>query len=312
MHRHVAPTSSAYIWNRDALPSINHLDLDKMNPDAIDRSRLSMMPGLNISTTALASPAMYSGPPPPYSYSSSVTNSGPGPTVYTSPSEPVRTVVKDDKESRQSLPSISEALGQDKAMAYSTPITTTQPTALAHQTVPTPSSAVGHSFPEAPVGPSNPFSQPPVAQPLKRDHAKLWDDTEPSTSNLAALNATEPRPQPSQAFGAPRSPTFSSGPSNPQLFNMPGSIANGHGGPVESPSTFAPYRSPFAFSTQASNPPINTYTSPPDPYRAPHLVHPDAQKGFPPKMNCGQSYSESVKRHLEVFDTQCALQEVSF
>ena len=267
------------------------------------------MPGLSISTAPLTSPtSVYSGPPPPYSYTSSVTSSGPGQTGtgYISPPEPVRPSVKEDKEPRQSLPSISEALGPDKPMAFSAPVTTAP--LVAHQSMPTPSSAVGHSFPEAPVGPSNPFSQSSVSGPSKRDH-NMRDDLEPNAPGFSTLNATEPRPQPSQVFGVSRSPKFSSGPSNTPMHNM----TNGHGSAITSPSTYPPYRSPFAFSTQASNPPPpSTYTSSSDPFRTTHPTHLDGQKGFIAKAPYGQSYGESVKRHLDVFDTQIALQEVIF
>ena len=264
------------------------------------------MPGLSISTAPLTSPtSVYSGPPPPYSYTSSVTSSGPTQTGYISPPEPVRPPVKEDIEPRQSLPSISEALGPDKPMAFSAPPTSAPP--IAHQAMPTPSSAVGHLFPEAPVGPSNPFSQPSVGGTSKRE-PNTRDDVEPSHSSFSTLNNTEPRPQPSQVFGVSRSPKFSSGPSNTPMQGM----TNGHGSTMASPSTYPPYRSPFAFSSQASNPPPpSSYTSSSDPFRPSHATHMDGQKGFMSKTPYVQSYGESIKRHLDVFDTQIALQEVS-
>lgn len=302
-----------YNCYRDALPSINHLDLDKAKPDGIDRSRFSAMSGLSISTAPHASPTtIYSGPPPPYSYTSSVTGSGNGQTGYISPPEPVRPPPKDDKEPRQSLPSISEALGQDKAMGFSAPVTSAPSTALAHPpSMPTPSSATGHSFPEAPVGPSNPFSQSSVGGAPKREHGSR-DEMELNASSFSTLNAPEPRPQPSQAFGMPRSPKFSSGSSHSQVHNMSGSVGNAHASCMGSPNVYPPYRSPFAFSSQASNPPpTSTYTSTSDPFRVAHPTHLEGQKGFVAKAPYGQSYGESVKRHLDVFDTQIALQEVS-
>ena len=273
-----------------------------------------MMTGLNISTAPLPSPTtIYSGPPPPYSYASTATTAAPVQTGYISPPEPPRQVASDDKEvtaSRQSLPSISEALGKDKAMAFAPPTMTTQPT-TSHQPLLTPSSAVGHSFPEGPVGPSNPFSQPSSSGSSLRDPV-YRNETDPVGQSFSNLNATEPRPQHSQSSGLPRSPKFTSAAPNPQLPNMSATLTNGHGPAAGSPSGQAPYRSPFGFSHQTSNPIASPFTPAADPFRPAPSTQFEEQKRFNAKSGYGQSYGESVKRHLEVFDTQMALQEVGF
>jgi hypothetical protein len=260
--------------------------------------------------------AIYSGPPPPYSYASTATAPAPAPVQsgYISPPEPLRAVVKDEKEvtgSRQSLPSISEALGQGKAMAFAPPIATTHSAASSHQSILTPSSAVGHSFPEGPIGPSNPFSQPSVTGPSVRDHG-YRNDTDPIGSNFSNLNATEPRPQHSQSFGVPRSPKLNPGPANSQLSNISGNLTNGHASSSGSPGSHTPYRSPFGFSHQASKPHSSPFTSTTDPFRTAPSTQFDDQKRFNSKSGHSQSYGESVKRHLEVFDAQLAMQEVGF
>ena len=273
------------------------------------------MAGLNISTAPLPSPTtIYSGPPPPYSYASTVTTPAPVQTGYISPPEPPRPTATEEKEvtgPRQSLPSISEALGQDKAMAFAPPIMTTQTTAPSHQPLLTPSSAVGHSFAEGPVGPSNPFSQPSSTGSSLRDHGyrNETDSIGPSFSNL---NATEPRPQHSQSFGAPRSPKFNPGLTNPSLPNISASLSNGHGPSAGSPGSHAAYRSPFGFSHQGPNPQVSPFTPTTDPFRAAPSTQFDEQKRFNLKGGYGQSYGDSIKRHLEVFDAQMALQEVGF
>jgi hypothetical protein len=273
-----------------------------------------MMAGLSISTAPLPSPTtIYSGPPPPYSYASTVTAAAPVQTGYISPPEQPRPAAKEEKEGtgpRQSLPSLSEALGQDKAMAFAPPITTTQSTASSQQPLLTPSSAVGHSFPEGPIGPSNPFSQPSVTGPSLRDHG-YRNEPDVSGSAFANLNATEPRPQHSQSFGMPRSPQVNPGPANPQLSNFSGSLPNGHGSSAGSPSSHhPPYRSPFGVSHQAPNPQSSPFTPTNDSFRTAPSTQFDDQKRFTSKSGYVQSYGESVKRHLEVFDTQMALQEV--
>jgi hypothetical protein len=269
------------------------------------------MAGLSISTAPLPSPTtIYSGPLPPYSYTSTATTAAPVQTGYISPPEQPRPTVKDENESggpRQSLPSISEALGQDKAMAFAPPITTTQPTAPPQQPpLLTPSSAVGHSFPEGPIGPSNPFSQPSATAPALRDHG-YRNEPDAGGSAFSNLNSAEPRPQHSQSFGMPRSPKLNA---NSQLPNLSGSLPNGHGASAGSPNSHPPYRSPFGLSHQASNPQSSTFTATNDPFHTAPSTQFNDQKRFNSKSEYGQSYGESVKRHLDVFDTQMALQEV--
>jgi hypothetical protein len=271
------------------------------------------MTGLNISTAPLPSPTtIYSGPPLPYSYASTATAPAPVQSGYISPPEPPRPVPKDENEGngpRQSLPSISEALGQDKVMAFAPPISTTQSTASSHQPLLTPSSAVGHSFPDGPIGPSNPFSQPSLTGSSLRDHG-YRNDTDSAGQSFTNLNATEPRPQHSQSFGVSRSPKLNSGSANPQLSNISATLTNGHGPSAGSPGSQAPYRSPFGFSQQASNSQTSPFTPTADRFRAAPSTQFEEQKRFSSKSGYGQSYGESVKRHLEVFDTQMALQEV--
>jgi hypothetical protein len=231
------------------------------------------MTGLNISTAPLPSPTtVYTGPPPPYSYVSTITTPAPVQSGYTSPPEPARPAAKDEKEPvgpRHSLPSISEALGQDKAMAFAPPVTTTQSTAPSHQPLLTSSSVVGHSFPEGPAGPSNPFSQSSLTGASLRDHGYRND---------------------ADSIGQ----------------------SNGHGSSAISPVSHASYRSPFGFSNQTSVTQASPFKPATDPFRSAPTTQYDEQKGFNSKSGYGQSYGESVKRHLEVFDTQLAFQEVSF
>ena len=272
------------------------------------------MAGLtSISTAPLPSPtAIYTGPPPPYSYVSTVTTPAPAQSGYTSPPEPARPAAKDEKEPvgpRRSLPSISEALGQDKAMAFAPPVTTAQSTAPSHQPLLTPSSAVGHSFPEGPAGPSNPFSQPSSTGAPLRDHG-YRNDTDPIGQSFSNLNATEPRPQHSQTFGVPRSPKFNSGAANAQMSSISANASNSHSSSTISPVSHTPYRSPFSFSHQTSATQASPFKPATDPFHSAPTTQYDEQKRFNSKSGYGQSHGESVKRHLEVFDTQLAFHEV--
>jgi hypothetical protein len=188
-------------------------------------------------------------------------------------------------------------------MAFAPPVTTTQSTAPSHQPLLTPSSVVGHSFPEGPAGPSNPFSL--------RDHG-YRNDTDPIGHSFSNLNATEPRPQHSQTFGVPRSPKFNPGAANAQMSGISVNVSNSHSSSTVSPVSHAPYRSPYGFSHQTSATQASPFKPATDPFHSAPTTQYDEQKRFNSKSGYGQSHGESVKRHLEVFDPQLAFQEVSF
>jgi hypothetical protein len=196
-------------------------------------------------------------------------------------------------------------------MAFAPPVTTTQSIAPSHQPLLTPSSTVGHSFPEGPPGPCNPFSQPSSTGTSLRDHG-YRNDTDPIGQSLPNLNATEPRPQHSQTFGVPRSPKFDPGAANAQMSNISVNVSNGHGSSTISPVSHTHYRSPFGFSHQTSTTQASPFKPATDPFRSAPTTQYDEQKRFNSKSGYSQSYGESVKRHLDVFDTQLAFQEVRF
>ena len=267
--------------------------------------------GLSISTAPLASPTttLYSGPPPPYSYASSTTSSGPpAHSAYDSPSDQRRSSAKEEKDifgGRQSLPSISEALGHAEPVPFPTPVSIAPPASLTQQPLSAPPSAAGHSFTEAPAGPANPFSQPAVGPASLRESTRT--EAEHARPSFTTLNATEPRPQSTHMFGQPRSPRIVSAIPGMQPANLSGHMSNGH---IGSPSTFAPYKSPFTFTSNASSMPMSHAAPTSDPYGQQQPAQVEDGKRYAPG-GFGQSYGESVKRHLDVFDAQMALQEVS-
>ena len=314
LHRSSLLTASHH---REALPSISHLDLAKINVDKVDHQRLHSMPGLSISTVVPCSPitnSQYSGPPPPYSYASSLVGHAPTIPAYISPPETARPTVRDEKDfphSQQSLPSIQEALGgQDKIMAFATPVTSAHNAPSFHQSLPTPSSAGRSSFPEPPSGPSNPFSQPPPINLLAREPVAPRE-VEAPTAAFAMINSTEPRSQTSQGFGMARSPGFSTSFIPPGYSSIHRPQPPHHGStPAPSPRNLGHHRSSFAFSTQMSNPPASKFPSTGDAARYNPTSRFDEAQAFHPHSGVGTSYGESVKRHLDVFDTELALNEV--
>jgi hypothetical protein len=158
----MAAPSTTDVGRRDPLPSISHLELDKLKPERLD-TRYPSMNGLSVSTAPMGSPnTVHSGPPPPYSYppSAAASNlSNHAMSGYISPPESTRRSTREEERHsppRKSLPSIHEALGGDRALPFTG---SSQPAPGS-----TPSSALTQNFPDGPKGPSNPFSAPPIRE----------------------------------------------------------------------------------------------------------------------------------------------------
>jgi hypothetical protein len=300
---------------RSALAALHRLDMDKINRDGMDGHH-KLPPGLGHSTAPLLSPTTtYTGPPPPYSCPSSATPSNPGAFDYISPPSSRRTTV-DDKasSSRQSLPSIQEALGGDGTKPFSAssmvhPLSTTS-----RMTQPTLS--FGQSLPEAPSGPPNPFSQGPVVgQTAENDtyslHSAKPQDLHPEQerirSTFPAINTTEPILASAHTMEV-KSPK-STHPTAPNPYNHSPHSNNYHSSD-DTTARFPPYRSPYAYSAPSSNPPTSTYPSAPDYSRFNPAFKFDEKKPPIPRSHPVQPYSDSVKRHLDIFDVEMALNEV--
>ena len=284
------------------MPSISHLDLDNVHMEKGDRQRFPTMSGMNISTAPPGSPSTaYSGPP--YSYSSTA-GSTQNPSGYISPPESTRRSIRDEKDSpggRKSLPSIHEALGE-KTMPYGTP------TALSHSSVSAPPSAHAQSFPDAPKGPPNPFSQsiPPTAAIQTSQSYQAPPEAEQPKPSFMAINNVEPRPPLSQVFGPVQSPRFPPGPSHTSgHHSFSDSYVSHDAAPLRSPSGFGVTRSPITF--QHGNPPPPAFPYSGDPFLA---TKTEDQRFSSVRNGPGAPYGDSVKRHLDVYDVELALNEV--
>ena len=306
--------------SRESLPSISDLDLEKGRFGPSDQSKFSAMTGLNISSAPLGSPTtVYSGPPPPYSYSASNAGAVTQPSGYISPPESSRRSTRDEKESPtgiKSLPSLSEALG-DKIMPYSsanstnTPLMVTQPGSA-------PLSIISQSFPEAPRGPSNPFSHPPVSASIARETSSMAQHAQsqphpPREDHsirppFPSVNTTDVMSHPPHMYSGHPSPRISAGPhsssSQTGFSKFPGDQP-----PATSPNVYGVPRSAFTFQNQ-SNPPSASFPQPVDSFRndRPAQLDPHGHHFRPAEPN--RPYGESVKRHLEDFDVELALSEV--
>lgn len=302
--RYVLPSDESIrcadiLSSRDALPPINNFDFDKYRMEKVEHSRFSL-PNLNtISKGTLGSPpTSYTGPPPPYSSAASANNSGQSMSGYISPPESSsRRSTRDEKESPKSttlLPSISEAL-QSTDMANPTQ-------SFAPNSAPGP--AVGQVFGEAPKGPGNPFSQPAAPASALRPSVSSMPDP-------SSIKTVPPPPAPSDTRQPPIISTLGSPRSNGALHRLSGPM----------PPTNAPSETTFrsSFSTQSARPgyPFPDYHTQQNPLPPPslnafsfeHQTKIDEPR-TPFVKPESRPYNETVKRHLDVYDAELALNDV--
>lgn len=317
------------------LPPLGFLDLEKIKQE---NSRYSQHPPTTVNMPAppLASPStIHSGPPPPYSYPSSAASStvgannasvrGPAPATYR-PSH-ARQDSKDDKDSsyplqRQSLPSINEALSINSMLTTNAPsrnITTARS--------PTTPTTRYDGFP--PRGPTESYRQqsPPESRPYEDPQRTGTAPYSPRyNSQPSAVSPhmhsyppsqpprTAPSPAPHQRPGVSalqQRPSYSS--YNSQPF-PPASR------PDQSPQTgyaYQQYQQP-AYSYPPSTPGVPSFpTSAYEPWRSSANLDleraEEVRKAVPKQSPPGSrpAYGESVKRHLDIFDLETSLNEVS-
>ena len=334
--------------NSGALPPI-YLDIEKIKREAPYNHNGPITSGLHMPAPPLISPSMYSGPPPPYSYPSSVSNSvvggvGSGAVTvgtgkHVPQAEPRRTT-GDDKEhlpatQRLSLPSISEALTGDQQQPISiSSLLSSNSSQPKFSTPKSPTSPVGRSYLETfPKGPPDSFPphtasnyRPP--QPTDRSNGSNYSASMGETrfSAMPPFESHQPVPPPPRTI------------SSPLNYSRPGAS------PIQSQQSYLPQSPSTDKITRAVPPPVSSapfvygvnnyqpaYSYPPatpgvPPYRtstlppstswrssAPEIERVDeirkasAKESSPPR----PAYGESVKRHLEFFDLETSLNEVS-
>ncbi|KAJ5135091.1 Zinc finger NHR/GATA-type [Penicillium bovifimosum] len=287
--------------HRDPLPAIGFLGKD--GPSYTPRYPSSA----TASPTPLMSPnIMYSGQHMPYSYAPSA--SAP-PQGYVSPPE-TRRAIEEEKEKhtpRQSLPSIHEALGNDNPLPYATP-TSAPPSQSAHPSAP--SHLIGRPSTEGPAGPPNPFSNGPPTGSLMREPSYSHQSqlqTEAARS-LTSINTQGSHNASLQSINTGKSPTQSS----KTGITSVGSQNSGY--EYSAPTSAGSVASPNGYSHFAPNPSFQSQPAG-HAYPAPYGSRPYASRveevkgGFvgrpiPP-------HNDSVKRHLDVFDVETSLNEIS-
>jgi glutamate--cysteine ligase catalytic subunit len=288
----------------------------------------------------------FPGPLHPYSnHQSSVASSLPAPSGgLLSPPESRRTS-GDEKEqigrphARQSLPSIQEALGPDPPLPYPPP-PPSAPVPAPQSFFPPSStaSAVDHRPRNFSVdhinnqGPPNPFSQPrspfankpaSTAPPPPPTHVQT--DPFPRTpyssnqhnSKLPTLHPLRTTQSPPVPTSRPN-PPYLSYPHQPSPANE--AAAPHSAGPMNPQYPYPQYHPNHPFSAPAQSGPNARYPPSSATYSAPPLYPPPSWRsdgpefGHPDEKKSSEKlyYGVSVKRHLESFDLEASLNEVSY
>lgn len=265
-------------------------------------------PGVTASPTPLlSSNNMYTGQPPSYSYVPPASSS-PAQPGYISPPES-RRVLEDEPDKpapRQSLPSIHEALD----LPYPTP--TSAPQSQSGHTAP-PSHLIGRPSTEGPSGPPNPFSNAPPSGALVGYPHQGQLPSEASRNSLTSINTVDSRNASLQSFSTGKSPTQSA---KTGITSVSGSQNSGYdysappsAGSVASPNGYNHFPPNYSFPSQPNGPSYPPAHYDNRPYMGATRVD-EVKAGFVGRPMPGQPHSDSVKRHLDIYDVETSLNEV--
>ncbi|USW47302.1 Putative Zinc finger, GATA-type, Zinc finger, NHR/GATA-type [Septoria linicola] len=322
---------------RPQLPALSYLEVDKVKREEESYHPRNTGTPQSLSASAGASPTYHypPGPPPPYSHAHGAppTTNTWHPTVHT-PAESRRTS-EHEKESikpRQSLPSISEALGKvDNQTSFAStpappsslpsvqqvqPQTTVPPSPPARQSyameppqaVPhssySGSSGYGHhshhrheasrqsSYPPPDSARSTSAAYPPVAD-AKPMHLQISQETTRPSVQPASYSRSEAR-SPHHEQQHPSHSTTSMGP--PSTF----------------PYGYAPFPPRYASHTSSTSSPSGPIYQPSTTYGPPRTSQPGWKSEPSRYEDRGLAHhSDTVKRHLDFFDLEASLNEIS-
>ena len=312
---------------RPQLPALSYLDIDKTKREEEAYQHRHSGASHAHHSAPIASPT-YSypaHPPPPYSHPAPQhANSWPGvkTTVHTPP-DSRRTSGEDSdhiiKTSRQSLPSISEALGET---SYPSSTSAAQPPAQPTAPASPPPSA-RRTYGMDPPQPINPFANSSTYpySSFRQDSAGPQSYPPPDSTKPAYAPLPEPRPPLQlQTSQPPRSQQPTNNPfiqaTSPQYEQPQSSQSSGTMGAPSFPYGYTPYPPRYAQPTSTSShsgpiyQPSTQYPAPSTPSSTWKSETNTSRFGKHDRVNA-TTYSESVKRQLDIFDLEGALSEVS-
>ncbi|KAK3715965.1 glutamate--cysteine ligase [Vermiconidia calcicola] len=267
-----------------------------------------------------------SGPPPPYSHPPSEhANNWPGvkSAVHTPPDQRRTSGEEHDstkQTTRQSLPSISEALGVDSQTSFpastSTPLQTSQSTHLPQplSAAPlSPRSAERRSYPMEPPQPHNPYQYSYFRQDSAGPQTYALSD--PAKPGYGPHQDSRPSLHLQTSQPPPRAPVPTAQPTASPRFEQQTSQSSGSMGPPSFPYGYTPYPPKYAQPELATKHPSGPIYQPSTQFAAPQTP-PSSWKAESassryPDDHSASIYGESVKRHLDLYDLEAALSEIS-
>ncbi|TKX20570.1 GATA zinc finger domain-containing protein [Elsinoe australis] len=298
---------------RPALPPIQFLESNKVRREE-GEYRKSEAPASTVTSSNILNTPYPTGPPPPYSATVQQHNPTPTATPHTHTPDIMskRQDMKDASAIKHSLPSLHEALGVDRHTTYTSEA---PPSATTQSALPTPTAHSPQSprrYQDGPSPPHRPQSFAPVHPPFSQadssaSRAPVSEAQDYRRSEYAESYRTYQRrsPPPSQGHRAsypghepariyetspqgppPPSSQFTYGYAHSSAPFTSGPAPTSNPTPIFHPSTI-PQASPETSHSWRSGPPSATAARP------------------------SQTYSESVKRHLDIYDFEMALNEIA-
>lgn len=309
--------------NRPQLPALSYLDIEKSKPeeDAYHSRNIATPQTYSKASDTSPSHQYPSGPPPPYSHSTSQqTNAWSGAKSEAYPVEPRRISGEEydgvKQTPRQSLPSISEALGVESQTSYATSTPAVQAPSSPSQGARRPygmessqfqnayesnsasqyrsfrqDSAGPQSYPplEAPKTAYAPSqdSRPDLRPPLHLQTSQSVRNDRPEKPYRPATPPHEPSSHSAGSMGPPSSFTYGYTPYPPRYAEPAPPTA----GPIYQPSAqYAPPSSTVSSAWKSEG---------------------SSTRFVPDDRTSNTTYGDSVKRHLDQYDLEAALNDVS-
>ncbi|KAK4546774.1 hypothetical protein LTR36_001506 [Oleoguttula mirabilis] len=326
---------------RPQLPALSYLDIDKVKreEEAYRDRNIGTVQSSPAVTAASPTYPYPTGPPPPYSQPplppSHHANAWPGAQSGVHiPPESRRTSGEEQEAkqtTRQSLPSISEALGVDSQTSYSASTTAAPPPVTTHQPY------------SQPVAPASPTSATARSYGMEPPAARQSMYTSNNAYQSFPQYRPEPLPQHSFSPHDPPRPAYAPDIPPPQVQTSHGTQASQQASGYTYPTRTSPhYEQPPSHTTGAMGPPTLPYGYTPYPPRYAQPTPPSSTTGGPiyqPSLtypappappapsatwksegsskygedltSAPAEYSSSVKRHLDMYDVEGAVTEIA-
>lgn len=309
--------------HRDHLPALN---LSFKDGPGLPHRSISIAPIAGAPATPLISPksSMYPGQSLPYPYTPTTSSGGSSQSGYFTSLDSHRAMEEREKQNcvqpqRQSLPSIHEALGRDNPLppssgpptsnAQSQPTNHTPPSSLS-------SNLVARTGADGPSVPQHLYSNAPPAGPVLRESSISQLQADASRSSLASASSQGSR------NASINSPTHSSRTGITSIAGSQGSSYD-YGARTSASSAasggYGPLPQSFSFQQPHHTPPYPapSYEArlyPNGPWRS--SVTDQSRMGevkgeyYGHPGLTGASQTDSVKRHLDIYDAESPLNEV--